>query len=113
MATSSAIDADPEQARLAALRSYRLMDTAPEVRLALQIEPYGITRDLIPCQVTALKMLTAETMDLFEQRRIHDRATGDSTPPIGAKVEFTCKRNLLIVDDDDAVRSFVCVASRK
>ena len=32
---------------------------------------------------------------------------------MGPKVELTGKRGLLIVDDDDAVRSFVCVASRK
>lgn len=208
MASSSAIDADPEQARLAALRSYRLMDTPPEasfdalVRRAAEhcnttvaglvlvdekrcwfkarfgIERTEIdrhlsfsdhafryagifvvpdaTRDprfshlpivandgfhffaasplvssggfalgalcvldrhprnLNPGQAAALKMLTAETMDLFEKRRGQTRATtSDSAPPIGAKVEFTGKRGLLIVDDDDAVRSFVCVASRK
>jgi len=207
MASSSAIDADPEQARLAALRSYRLMDTPPEAifdslvqraashcnapvaGLALVDEKrcwfkarFGIerteierhlsfsdhafrfagifvipdatkdprfshlpivanegfrffagsplissggfalgtlcvldrhARNLSPSEAAALKMLTSETMDLFEKRRAENRAATGSTPPMGAKAELTGKRGLLIVDDDDAVRSFVCVASRK
>ena len=207
MASRSAIDPDPEQARLAALRSYRLIDTPPEAgfdalvkraaeycdtavagivlvdekrcwfkaRFGIErteierdlsfsdhafrnagifvvtdatkdprfshlpivakegfqffaastlVSPSGFAlgalcvldrrkRDLSPGQATALKMLTSETMDLFEKRRVENRPTSDSAPPIGAKVEFTGKRSLLIVDDDDAVRSFVCVASRR
>jgi len=203
MASSSATDADPEQARLAALRSYRLMDTPPEanfdslVRRAAdqcQAPVAGLAlvddkrcwfkarvgtalteidrslsfsdhafryagifvvpdaakdprfshlpivtkeglrffagsplisaggfalgtlcvlehraRELSPSQAAALKLLTTETMELFEKRR----SATHSTPPIGAKTDVTGKRGLLIVDDDDAVRSFVCVASRK
>ena len=207
MASSSAINADHEQARLAALRSYRLLDTPPDAKfdalvrraaeycdtavagLALVdekrcwfkarfgialteierdlsfsdhafrnagifivpdaandprfshlpivvkngfnffaastlVSPSGFAlgalcvldrraRDLSPVQATALKMLTSEAMDLFEKRRAESRIPTDSSPPVGAKVEFTGKRSLLIVDDDDAVRSFVCVASRR
>lgn len=207
MASSSAIDADHEQARLAALRSYRLIDTPPEARFDALVKRaaeycdtpvaalvlvdetrcwfkarFGIERneiergqsfsdqafrnagifvvpdatkdprfknlpivardgfhffaasplvgsggfalgalcvldrrprDLSPVQAAALKTLTAETMDIFEQRRKEIHPSTDSTPPVGAKVEFTGRKSLLIVDDDDAVRSFVCVASRR
>ncbi len=207
MASSSAIDADHEQARLAALHSYRILDTAPEAAFdalarraadycgsavggvafidekrcwfkarygiarteierglsfsdqafrnagifvvpdATQdprfnhlpivtqdgfrffaasplVSPAGFAlgalcildrqpRDLSPVQAAALKTLTAETIDLLEKRRKESRVASDSTPPFGAKVEFTGKKCLLIVDDDDAVRSFVCVASRR
>jgi two-component system, cell cycle sensor histidine kinase and response regulator CckA len=52
-------------------------------------------------------MLSGQTMELAEQHR---------TSPLAAQAAetvFTPEGMLLIVDDDDAVRAFVCVASRR
>jgi len=209
MSSSSVIDADPEQARLAVLHSYRIVDTPPEsqfddlVRQAAEqcgapaaalvlvdekrcwfkarvgLEKTEVARDLSFCghafrhsgllevhdarldsrfnqipivakegfnffagiplitpdghslgslcvmdreprrlsdrQVAALKMLSRRAMDLFEQRRTNPPGEAVKTPPATtAKIETPGSPGLLlIVDDDDAVRSFVCVASRR
>ncbi|MEO6994184.1 MAG: response regulator [Lacunisphaera sp.] len=207
MALSSVIDADPEQARLAALHSYRLIDTPPEskfdaiakraadlceataatlvlvderrcwfkARVGIEqteiardlsfcnyalrssgvfvvpdatkdprfshlpvvnqhgvqffagvplVTPYGFSigtlcvldshaRDLSAAQSAALKMLSSEVMDLFEEHRAKAQSSSASTPPISLVMPNGKTGSLLIVDDDDAVRSFVCVATRR
>jgi CheY-like chemotaxis protein len=207
MASSSVIDADPEQARLAALHSYRIIDTPPEsqfdaivkraadscnaaaatlvlvderrcwfkARVGVEqteiardlsfcnyalrssgvfvvpdakkdprfshlpvvnidrfqffaamplVTPHGFSigtlcvldrhpRDLAPAQSAALKMLSTEAMDLFEQHRAKNQPSSVSAPPIALTMPNGSTGSLLIVDDDDAVRAFVCVATRR
>jgi CheY-like chemotaxis protein len=207
MGSSSVIDADPEQARLAALHSYRIVDTPPEsqfdaivqravescraaaatlvlvderrcwfkARIGVEqtevprefsfcnyalrssgifvvpdatkdprfshlpvvnqdgfhffagmplVTPHGFSigtvcvldrhaRDLSKPQITALKMLSSDAMDLFEQHRAKNQPSSASTPPIALTMPDGTAGSLLIVDDDDAVRSFVCVATRR
>ncbi len=70
-------------------------------------------RDLNSAQSAALKMLSTEAMDLFEQHRAKNHPSPASTPPIALTMPNGHPGSLLIVDDDDAVRSFVCVATRR
>ena len=209
MASSAVIDADPEHARLAVLRSYRIVDTPPEsqfdaivlraadlcnstvaalvlvdekrcwfkARIGVErtevardlsfcnhafrssgifvvpdarqdtrfsnlpvvakdgfkffagvplVTPQGHSigtlcvldrdpRDLSTAQIAALKMLSSQAMDLFEQHRAKNLAPSVVVPTVIAKTEINGKTGglLLIVDDDNAVRSFVCVATRR
>ena len=208
MGPSSVIDADPEQARLAVLRSYRIVDTPPEsqfdniVRLAADqcqaataglalvdekrcwfkarvgVDRTEISRDLsfsnhairssgifvvtdarldhrfshlpvvlkdgfnffagmplvtpqghcigalcvldrqpreiLPAQIAALKMLSKRAMDLFEQHRAKPVTSPvTSMPSVSTGDSKGGPGSVLIVDDDDAVRSFVCVACRR
>ena len=207
MGLSSVIDADPEQARLAALHSYRIVDTPPEsqfdaivkraadlcqtvaatlvlvderrcwfkARVGIEqteiardlsfcnyalrssgvfvvpdakkdhrfshlpvvnndgfqffagmplVTPHGFSigtlcvldrrvRELTATESAALKMLSSEAMDLFEQHRAKNQPSSGSAPPIALTMPNGSTGSLLIVDDDDAVRSFVCVATRR
>jgi CheY-like chemotaxis protein len=208
MASSSVIDADPEQARLAVLHSYRIVDTPPETQFdsivqraaelcdasvaalvlvdekrcwfkaRVGVERTEIERHLSFCdhafrskgvfvvndakqdprfnklpivtkdgfsffagmplvtpnghsigtlcvldrhprslskdQIAALKMLSSESMDLFEQRRAKNPPLPAAVPSKISKVEANNHSgSLLVVDDDNAVRSFVCVATRR
>jgi CheY-like chemotaxis protein len=72
-------------------------------------------REFSSAQVAALKMLSSEAMDLFEQHRAKKNPPSSaSTPPMAPKAGANGNAgSLLIVDDDDAVRSFVCVATRR
>ena len=71
-------------------------------------------RDFSNQQVAALKMLSVEAMDLFEQHRAKNQSPSASSPPMGARAGAPeISGSLLVVDDDDAVRSFVCVATRR
>jgi len=208
MGSSSVIDADPEQARLTILRSYRIIDTPPEaqfdelVRRAQEhcgcpisalvlvdetrcwfkarigFDPHEIPREVSFCnqafrnegifvvkdarldqrfaqlpivvgdgfvfyagvplltpqghsigtlcvldreprslselQEATLKSLADEAMKLLELRRIRHTPSPVSRPPhpMGTVAPFIPGK-LLVVDDDDAVRSFVCVATRR
>jgi CheY-like chemotaxis protein len=70
-------------------------------------------RDLSDAQITALRMLSGRVMELLEQRRAV-AAPANTSSPGGGEIKAKDKPvHLLIVDDDDAVRSFVCVASRR
>ena len=71
-------------------------------------------RELSAPQIAGLKMLASQVMDRFEQRRKETESSSVTTPQSAAKTEVKSDPgSLLIVDDDDAVRSFVCVASRR
>ena len=207
MASSSVIDADPEQARLAVLHSYRIVDTPPEkqfdaivqraaklcgvstaalvlidekrcwfkARIGVErsetarhlsfcdyvsrsqdifvvndakqdsrfnklplvihdgfsffagmplVTPSGhsigtlcvldrIPRSLSDYQIAALKMLSLESMDLFEQHRAKNPPPSAAVSKTGKIESDSSSGSLLIVDDDNAVRSFVCVATRR
>ena len=71
-------------------------------------------RELSTTQIATLELLASQTMDRLEQRRKELSAASITTSPIAVKSEPKGDTgSLLIVDDDDAVRSFVCVASRR
>jgi len=71
-------------------------------------------RELSSDQMSALRKLGVQTMSLLEQRRSKTSApTGESQAPFAQAGLSGDARHLLIVDDDDAVRAFVCVATRR
>ena len=95
MASSPVIEATPKPATLAVCCSCS----------------YGIPGN---GQTAALKMLPSESMDLFEQHRAKTPPPSVSASPLPAQPKGGgISGSLLIVDDDDAVRSFVCVATRR
>ena len=71
-------------------------------------------RELTPDQLVALQLLSSEAMDMINLRRLISKPAAVATlPPFAKAGPSGDLRHLLVVDDDDAVRAFVCLATRK
>jgi CheY-like chemotaxis protein len=71
-------------------------------------------RELTPDQLVALQLLSSEAMDMINLRRLISKPAAVATlPPFARAGPSGDVRHLLVVDDDDAVRAFVCLATRK
>ena len=71
-------------------------------------------RELTPDQLMALQLLSSEAMDIIKLRRLLSKPAAAATLPPFAKAGPSGEvRHLLVVDDDDAVRAFICLATRK
>jgi CheY-like chemotaxis protein len=62
-------------------------------------------RDLTDAQANALQVLSHNVMSLLEPRRVH------SNPPVGSNSPFAAGK-VIVVDDDELVRSFVGEAAQ-
>jgi CheY-like chemotaxis protein len=71
-------------------------------------------RRLTPDQLVSLQLLASEAMDMINLRRLISKPAAVATlPPFAQAGPSGDVRHLLVVDDDEAVRAFVCLATRK
>ncbi len=71
-------------------------------------------RELTPDQLVALQLLSYEAMDMINLRRLMSKPAAIGTlPPFALVGPSGNVPHLLVVDDDEAVRAFVSLATRK